>query len=359
MRGMKVYIWGTGDLAEDYLRKQEIAAESILGFIETVKSKDMFFGKRVYKPDEIIGNDNYDYILVCVWNAGREICQVCQKVGINIDRLILVDNWEWINHDPMKKYPERCCKKITDNNIDIQKLLPQLYKSYIKEAEIQADRYLIISRNGYDLCEKDMLMFSESFGGVEYKTDYFRYRTFELMANEIIRKNIKGNVAELGVFKGMFSRLINAKFNDRLLYLFDTFNSFNPDEFEAEWKAGRVPDDFLEGFKSTDEIAVLNSMPYPDMCEVRKGLFPETAKGLEDEKYAFVSIDVDFEISILEGLRYFYPRMNTGGAIFVHDYNNRFLEGVKMAIDNYEMETGMLLLKVPLADEGGTLVILK
>lgn len=75
--------------------------------------------------------------------------------------------------------------------------------------------------------------------------------------------------------------------------------------------------------------------------------------------YAFVSIDVDFEISILAGMRYFYPRLASGGVIFVHDYNNRFLEGVKQAIKSFEEEMGLCLRKVPLADEGGTLVILK
>ena len=34
----------------------------------------------------------------------------------------------------------------------------------------------------------------------------------------------------------------------------------------------------------------------------KKGMFPSTAVGLDDEDYAFVSIDVDFEKSILEGL---------------------------------------------------------
>lgn len=44
--------------------------------------------------------------------------------------------------------------------------------------------------------------------------------------------------------------------------------------------------------------------------------------------------------------------------IFVHDYNNKQLFGVKKAIERYEKEVGVLT-KVPLGDWGGTLVLVK
>ncbi len=356
---MKVFIWGTGAMASDYLRKKEIKAENLLGFIETRKTKDNFEGKEVFEPQEIAKLDSFDYILVCIKNVGRELYKLCKELHIDIEKLILMDNWEWINGNLFSEIPSKCCKKIVNNHIDIQHLFPQFYESYIKESEIQANRYLIVSRNGYDLCEKDAPMLSEEFNNMLYQTDYFRYRSFELIANEIIRNKVSGNVAEVGVFRGTFARLINVKFKDKKLYLFDTFESFNIDEFHDELKAGRVPKEFMEGFKYTSVKSVLDNMLYPDMCIIKKGLFPETTIGLENEEYAFASIDVDFEKSILEALRYFYPRLNTGGALFVHDYNNRFLEGVKKAVASYEEELGRNLSKVPLADEGGTIVIVK
>ena len=356
---MKVYIWGTGMLASDYIKKGEIAPDDILGYIERKRTKDIFAGKRVYEPQEIVGREEYDYILVCVKNMGREICNLCEEVHIDRKKIILVDNWEWIDGSPITSYPSMCCKKIVDNGIDVECLFPQLYENYIKEADIQAARYMIISRNGYDLCEKNAPMFEEEYNTLQYQTDYFRYRTFELTANQLIRYEVKGNVAELGVFRGDFARLINEKFKDRTLYLFDTFESFREEEFRYELEKGRVPEEFLEEFKNTDVLYVMSRMPYPDKCVIRKGFFPKTMEGLEDKDYAFVSIDVDFEKSILEGLRYFYPRLNVGGVIFIHDYNNRFLEGVKTALTDYEKELGKKLPKIPLADEGGTLVLTK
>lgn len=153
--------------------------------------------------------------------------------------------------------------------------------------------------------------------------------------------------------------MINLKFPNKMLYMFDTFESFDREEFEKEVNLKRVPDTFYETFKQTDENYVLSIMPYPDKCRICKGFFPKTTKGVEEEKFAFVSIDVDFEQSIFEGLKFFYPRLNNGGVIFIHDYNNRYLEGVKIAIHRYENEIGVKLRKVPLADEGGTIVIVK
>ena len=79
--------------------------------------------------------------------------------------------------------------------------------------------------------------------------------------------------------------------------------------------------------------------------------------GLEDS-FAFVSLDMDFEDSIYDGMEYFYPRLSEGGYIFVHDYNSD-LRGVERAIDRYESKLGKTICKMPLCDANGTLVITK
>lgn len=355
---MKLYIWGTGKIASEYLQYGEIKQEDLLGFVETKKSKNEFWNKPVFTPQEIADTD-YDYIIVCVYACEHEIYEVCKKNDVKTEKLILINNWEWINGESITEKNTSCCRKIINRNDDLSNIFPVLYQRYIKENDIQAQRYMVISRNGSDLVEPDALILKEDFSGVNYQTDYFRYRTFELVANEILNSDVQGAVAEVGVFRGAFSKMINAKFFDRTLYLFDTFDSFDKTEFGQELNLGRVPEQFYNGFKQTSDQYVLSIMPHVERCVVRKGLFPETAMGLEDEEYAFVSIDVDFELSILEGLRYFYPRLNEGGVLFIHDYNNRFLEGVKIAVKKYEEENGFRLKKIPLADEGGTLVVVK
>lgn len=87
-------------------------------------------------------------------------------------------------------------------------------------------------------------------------------------------------------------------------------------------------------------------------------MLPQTSRGLENRRFGFVSLDVDFEESTLNGLRFFYPRLIEGGYIFVHDYNHASLKGVKRAIERYESEIGTLK-KFPLPDSNGSLIITK
>jgi hypothetical protein len=101
----------------------------------------------------------------------------------------------------------------------------------------------------------------------------------------------------------------------------------------------------------------LQKTQHPDKVIVKAGLFPESLNGLEDS-FAFVSLDCDFEKPILDGLAYFYPRLSTGGYIFIHDYNSR-LGGVRNAVRKFEVESGQRLCKVPIIDNNGTLVITK
>ena len=122
---------------------------------------------------------------------------------------------------------------------------------------------------------------------------------------------------------------------------------------------GNVAESFHQGFRNVDLDELIEKLPYPEMCIICKGVFPETASIAQDINFSFVSLDVDLEKSILEGLRFFYPRMSKHGMIFVHDYRNNFLFGVEKAVCQYEKEINRILTKLPLADGGGTLVVIK
>jgi O-methyltransferase len=99
-------------------------------------------------------------------------------------------------------------------------------------------------------------------------------------------------------------------------------------------------------------------MQYMENCIFRQGYFPESAVSDMDETFAFVSIDLDLYKPIFAALQFFYPRLNKGGIIFLHDYNHKEFKGIKIAVENFENITGKLN-KVPLPDGGGTLVIVK
>jgi len=97
--------------------------------------------------------------------------------------------------------------------------------------------------------------------------DYVRHSSLELVAREIYDNNIKGAVAELGVYQGDFSKYINQIFPGKKLYLFDTFEGFSEKELQID-KSKRL-DHPEDDFKNTSVNLVLNKMKYKENCIIR------------------------------------------------------------------------------------------
>jgi O-methyltransferase len=183
--------------------------------------------------------------------------------------------------------------------------------------------------------------------------DYLRISNLELVAHEINKNKVAGNVAELGVFQGDFALKINEAFPNRKLYLFDTFTGFDERDVIVETeKKINTPN---KTYPSAVVEKVLARMPHPKKIVIRQGFFPDTAAGLEDERFAFVSLDPDLYQPTLEGLKFFYPRLNSGGYIFVHDFHSRNFPGCGDAVREFIKATGAKY--IPITDQGGSVII--
>ena len=351
---MKILIWGTGENAQKYLKKREIPADEIIGFVESRPESQEYqcesYGRyRIYAPSDI-KELAYDFMLICVWHkeAVEEITETCIKFDLLDSRAVFIRNIRCVTSEG-----EDCCYNRHQDNESIGRIFP-VFSSLFLERKEESDK-VFSARTNEDVLHDSFLQTPDF---CDYTRDYFRYRTFEFAAEEIKRNNVKGDVAEVGVSTGTFSRLINAVFSDRTLYMFDTFDSFDRQEFEDDISIASENEDFYDLYKNIDVENVIQAMPHKEKCFVKIGLFPGTTAGLEDHTYAFVSIDVDLEKSIYNSLEYFYPRLNQGGYLFVHDYRCHDLEGVKKAVLQYEDTHGKIY-KVPIADRGGTLIIMK
>ena len=170
-----------------------------------------------------------------------------------------------------------------------------------------------------------------------------------------LHKNCKLSVAEGGVFRGDFARVINEAFPESKLYLFDTFESFDERDIEYEEKTYHF-NLCANEFANTSEELVMSKMKHPENVIIKKGFFPETAEGVDD-KFCFVHLDFDLYIPILKGLRFFYPKMIEGSVILIHDYYDIGLPGVKDAVDDYEKEIGSPLYRLPIGDDQSLAII--
>jgi hypothetical protein len=152
---------------------------------------------------------------------------------------------------------------------------------------------------------------------------------------------IQGSVAECGVFMGEFAEEINRVFPNSKLYLFDTFSGFDERDLKIERNlTDSIKKNQYSSFKAghfniTHEDYVVNRLPYPEKCIVRKGYFPETTDNINDN-FCFVNLDFDLYQPTLAGLLYFYSRMVKGGVILVHDYFSGACKGVRKAVNEFE-----------------------
>lgn len=88
-----------------------------------------------------------------------------------------------------------------------------------------------------------------------------------------------------------------------------------------------------------------------------KGFFPDTFKGCEDLRFAFVSIDADLYAPTAAALPLFWDRLSAGGAIMIHDYNSTQFRGVRRAVDDFCSENRIV--PMPVCDMHGSAVLRK
>lgn len=175
-----------------------------------------------------------------------------------------------------------------------------------------------------------------------------RLAALEANAREIYLNHVEGAIAECGVYRGNFANHMSRLMPDRKLYLFDTFSGFDGrdiDERECEWSK-----EFRKEYGTLADTTVesaLEKIGYRYNAVVRQGYFPDTAKGLEDERFAFVSLDTDLYKPILAGLEFFYPRLNPGGVIFVDDLGHHQLLGVREAVVKFCKQENIGYISIP------------
>lgn len=157
---------------------------------------------------------------------------------------------------------------------------------------------------------------------------------------------LEGSVAEAGVFQGEYAKYINEYFPFRRLYLFDTFEGF--EKTDVEYENEKNYSDAQRGYLDmTSEQMVMDKMEYKEQVIIKRGYFPESAADVDD-KFCFVNLDMDLYKPTLAGLRFFYPRMVSGGIIIVHDYFPTGYQGVNDAVS--EFLAGTHIIPFPIGD---------
>ena len=183
-----------------------------------------------------------------------------------------------------------------------------------------------------------------------------RVAVMRLLAEQIHDRNIPGDVAELGVFRGDFAVLINAAFPDRTIHLFDTFEGFPAEDVAVEqaWGFSRAK---AGDFSDTGKDFVSRRLSSRERAVFHVGYFPETFSSCENCMFSFVSIDADLYAPTAAALPLFWDRLSPGGVMLVHDVNSTQFSGAGEAVNEFCREMGII--PMPICDLHGSVILRK
>ena len=171
-----------------------------------------------------------------------------------------------------------------------------------------------------------------------------RLSALRLLAEEIGRREISGEIAELGVYQGRFAAEMNRLFPEKRCFLFDTFEGFAEEDvaIDANQAGSRAK---AGDFGDTSMEQVLSRLPYPEKAVVCTGRFPDSLRTLKGTlpRFCLVSLDTDLYEPTYQGLQVFYPLMSKGGAILIHDYNSTQFPGVGEAVRRFCREENVFV----------------
>lgn len=315
----KILIFGTGSVAEVLFGELNDAVE-VLAFIHSDENVTEFHGYPVIRPRDISGYAYSKVIIASGYYFAME--KILLEHGVPQEKIagFIFDESEFY-----LKTAGEMDRFFNDS----------FHRDYMKKI-LRSDRLLPVL---YPCC----VWKNNAFPKI--RKDFVREQTTAYLAQELKRKNVEGAIAELGVFQGDFTVVMNDAFPDRVIYLFDTFCGFaSADVLEDENTSNKQNE--LRKFKDTSVEHVLSRLRDDAQCVVKKGYFPDTFD-LHTEKFAFVSVDLNMKNAVMSALELIWPRISPGGYMLISDYNAPFYEGTREAVQAFCDERGIAIVALP------------
>jgi len=291
---------------------------------------------------------------VIIFGAGHTGKRFCNECSDDVEIIAFADN-----------DPDKVGTYINGHIVIMPDLIPEYEYDKIVIAVID---YSSVPINNSYMNSNSILLQLYEYGIPRSKIFLTAYNYVDKDRNrvEFIRKyseliylrTIPGAAAECGVFRGHYAAFINKYLHDRTLYLFDTFTGFDKRDIEKEklLESSNPNVESIVDWANTAnaDISMIRCL-YQENVVIKQGYVPETFIGLEEEKFCFVSLDMDLYEPMLASLRFFAPRMSQGGVILVHEYYCNNFTSVKTVVEDFSKEYGITT--VPIGDKLSIAVI--
>ncbi len=164
------------------------------------------------------------------------------------------------------------------------------------------------------------------------------YETWNIYALTRAQAKMPGAIAEVGVYQGASAKIICEVKGDKPLHLFDTFAGL-PKASEHDRGIHK------EGQYTCSLEDVQAYLKDYSNLHFYKGLFPDSAIDVSDDRFCLAHFDVDLYEGTKACLEYFYPRMVPGGIMITHDFD--ILAGVRKAFEEFLADKPESLIEMP------------
>ena len=168
-----------------------------------------------------------------------------------------------------------------------------------------------------------------------------RFYSLFQMIRHVLSRNIEGDFAECGVWKGhsawCAAALIKESGGSRRFHIFDSFEGLSERGREDGTRFSLSPRQLEEErrlFACGEEVVRKNLEEF-DFLSFYKGWIPSRFDEVADAKFAFAHLDVDLYQPTMDSLEFFFERLSKGGVIVVDDYGHTSFDGCTKAVREF------------------------
>lgn len=141
-------------------------------------------------------------------------------------------------------------------------------------------------------------------------------------------RDVSGDVAELGVYRGHSALVLCEELPDAHIHLFDTCSGLPRSQYTPEFDLSQN----LPGKFSCTRERIAEKLAEFRNWTLHVGVFPETAI---DVPLRFMHVDCDYYVPCLAACEWAWPRLETGGIILFDDYGFGSCPGVMRAVNEF------------------------
>jgi len=182
-----------------------------------------------------------------------------------------------------------------------------------------------------------------------------RFYVLHQLAVHAIRKFPNLNIAECGCWWGHSTQILagiaNAQpgFNGQL-HVFDSFeglSEFKQQDHSELKSTPELKEAARRNFRSDMEHVAAHLSNFP-FVKIHQGWIPSRFDDVKDDRFSLATIDVDLYEPTRDSLRFFYPRLQSGGCMYFDDYGYNTYPGAKLAVQEFlQNETPAFFLELP------------